>query len=85
MDAQKLSRIFLIVVGSLLLGAKCKDPGDIRVYSLDVDNKLLRHEEHPISFSDDRMRCVDTPEGRECRYICIEADDLEEILPPSLK
>lgn len=85
MDALKRSKIFLIALASLTLGTKCKDPGDIRVYSLDVDNSLMRHEEHPIAFGDDRLRCTDTPDGRECRYICIDANDLEEILPPGLE
>lgn len=80
MGKLKLSTILLI--GLVSMGVKCKDSGDIRHYSLDVDNRVLRSEEAPIYFDDPRLRCLDLPDGRECRFICIEADDLEEILPP---
>ena len=72
----------ILLIGLVSIGAKCKDSGDIRHYSLDVDNRVLRNEEVPIHFDDPRLRCLDLPDGRECRFICIEADDLEEILPP---
>lgn len=64
----------------LISAASCSTPGAVRIYSLDVDNAKMRHHESSISFDDNRLRCVDTEFGRECRYLCIDADDLEEIL-----
>lgn len=61
--------------------AKCND-GDVKIYSLDVDRKTLRHEDSPINFNDPRMRCIDYEGERECRFLCVEADDLDSILGP---
>ena len=79
-----MEKLKLLSLLSIILIGSCKTPGDIRVYSLDVDNDIMRHEEHPIMFDDERMRCLDTEFGRECRYLCVDADDLEDIIDDSV-
>ncbi len=71
----------LNMAGLVLLNA-CSTANNTKVYSLDVDNTVLRRHADPIPFTDSRLRCNDTPDGRECRFLCIAADDLEELISP---
>lgn len=68
----------------MLIANSCGTSGDVKIYSLDVDNQVLRNEDSDITFSDERMRCLNTPQGRECRYLCIDASDLDSLLSTGL-
>lgn len=62
------------------MSAKCSHTGNLKVYSLDVDHKKLRGSEQSINFTDSRVRCIDSDFGRECRYLCMDSDDLMTLL-----
>ena len=82
----KTGEVLLLFI--LITGAKagCATP-PAPLYVLDVDEKRLiidRDEGDFIPFSDPRLRCLDGEFGRECRYICTDADDLVLFLQPGL-
>ena len=81
----------LCVIASLsltLMGAKSGcNSAPVKLYILDVDEERLvrdREGQDFIPFSDPRLRCFDGEFGRECQYLCLDADDLDAILPPEL-
>lgn len=77
MEKPKLLKRSLIALFSFFYVVGCSHPsGNVRIYSLDVDHKTLRNEKQSIPFEDGRLRCNATLGGRECRYLCMDSDDL---------
>lgn len=75
----KLKPLKTLLIGLISLGG-CQSAGTVKIYSLDVDKKVLRNEQRAIPFSDPRMKCNDLEGGRECRYLCMDSDDVNVLL-----